>query len=718
MFQEGNYNVIEFYPPAQGMNQNISPDILPSDFAVTLENFIPNPVGLLSSRFGTSLIGQVPNAEKNIIEAFPYITLGDTEQILLYVQEYAQDTTASNFNLVNGDRYSFTFETQNSARYVKDTPIKIQYTLNGITIVYDAINSIDINGNIVTVKVLNNSFPLSSSGVVINQVSYSTGTIYSYEVDTNALSNPLATNLSVGCVPRSETYLNILIIYNGVDKIMKWNGATLTTMYEFVKQTCTGITLNSSTSVSFVVSDESKFNANNFQVGNLIQFARRLVNGNANLTTRTITNYNRTANLVTILVDSPLLTNARILDVFYQAFPPPFNYIKAINDRLWALAPGAVSLEYRNPGQEMLVFYSYQPNTLSGWFNEIKQEVPSFNISSHHGITDNLEAISFINGYMVFAGRERTQFWAGTDPGTSGQSSIVPIRGILLSFSSIVNTGVVHGNLIAELPNDVFFITKNGLQSVSSFNIAKQFAATSYNAVDPIIKENLQSIYSSNINYRACRTFKYDGANLAGFKIGNNKVLASLFSTSLYAWTFLSGDFLRSNTFTSLGNALYLTINNKIYKYADGNDGSLPMYGDQNGESVFRCRWIPSYPQLKGLRFANKRYELQMDYPSTFYLRPENQILITVNGDLPKSYQLTEKCRFDLRGDAFNTIPFTTDIHPDANSIGFRFAQPFSFFKDRLKFLASRFSIGLDLYVKDGPIVIRKLKLYGIIERR
>lgn len=717
MFPQGNYDVIEFYPPSQGMNQNISPDILPSDFAEVLENGIPLPLGKLTIRYGTRLIKALPKVDSNIVAGFSYITNDDKEQILLYAQEFVQDTTATNYTLVADSRYSFGFNSTNINNYVKDTPIKIQLTLNGTTILYDDITDINVVGNQVTITLLNNTLPLQTSGVVINQVSYAVGSIYCLDVESNTLSGPLKTGLSAGCVPRSETYLNNLIIYNGVDRILTWDGANLTEMSEFVKQ----IGLNSVVRVDDthlkLVGPSNVLNSNNYFANNIIQITTGNTNANLTITSKTAFTVGEvtTINLTFGGTLPPITNNTQI---FYQAFPPPFNFIKAINDRLWALAPGAVSLEYRNAGQEMLVYYSNIPGTLKGWFSERKQVVPSFDISPYHGVYDNLEAISYINGYMVFAGRERSQFWSGTDPAPSGESVITPLSSIPLQFSSSVNTGIPHGNLILSFPNDDSFITKNGYQSVSSYNIAKQFAATSLNAVDPIIKSYLKTINSSNIAYRACNSFKYDGGNLAGFKIGNNKVLASLFSTNLYSWTFLSGDFSRANAFVTSGNSLYLLIDNKIYQYADGNDGRPPLYGDQNDKSIVHARWVPAIPNLKKRRFGNKRYELQMDFPSTFFLKEENQAYITIRGDLPKSYEFTTKCRFDLRGDAFGTIPFTTDTYPTNTSIGFRFSQPFSYFKDRMKFLASKFSLEFNLYTRTGPIVISKIKLYGVLERR
>ena len=55
MFQEGNYEVTELSVPVNGMNQFVSPDILPSNFCYLLENIIPSPTGVGQARYGTEL---------------------------------------------------------------------------------------------------------------------------------------------------------------------------------------------------------------------------------------------------------------------------------------------------------------------------------------------------------------------------------------------------------------------------------------------------------------------------------------------------------------------------------------------------------------------------------------------------------------------------------------------------------------------------------------
>ena len=135
MLQEGNYDVLEFSMPSQGMNQNISPDILPPSFAYVLENIVAKPLGEGQVRFGTAQIMCLPNPEFVILRQFPFVKADrrawdSSEQILLYVQEYAHDATANTFVVIDGFRFSFT-SPDNAARYVKDTAIKVEYALNG-----------------------------------------------------------------------------------------------------------------------------------------------------------------------------------------------------------------------------------------------------------------------------------------------------------------------------------------------------------------------------------------------------------------------------------------------------------------------------------------------------------------------------------------------------------------------------------------------------------
>jgi len=700
MLQEGAYDVLEFSMPPQGMNQNISPEDLPPSFAYVLENIVAKPLGEGQVRFGTAEVFSLPQADATILKLFPFTKANGSPQLLLYAQEYAHDATANMFAVHSPRQFSFA-SPHNAARYVKDTAIKIEYALNGRMALYDTIAALTVAENNVTVTLAQNALPAEAE---VLGVSFSTGTLYAYNLSSQTLSAPLRENLCVTCIPRCATFMGKLLVCNGVDRVLSWDGEVLEEVYDFVKEEAVSLNRVDNHRLSFTVSPS--FDIGNYAVGKLLKIG---VDGATTETAIVACVLNGQTLTITVAVDLPNFVQGHT-ELFYQAWPPRFSFLFVAHDRLWALGEGAAGIEYRSPSEALRVYYTYRTNTTTGWFHTDTKTVPGLDLSSKHGIPDNLEAISLMGGYIAFMGRKRTQVFQGQNP--------FPLNeGGDFAFNAILPIGVVHGDLVVDLPNDVFFITSSGLLSFSTLNVAKQFAVTSFDAVDPKIQQDVTSLMASNIQYRSACAFKYEGGPLAGFKIGQNKVLCSLFSTTLYSWGLFSGDFEKASSFLTLGNCLYLAIGNRVYRYADGYDGTPPLYGDQDGRQLIPFSWALPVIQLSGKRYASKRYEIQMDYPSGFTVNGGNQISLGVSGNLPKSYRMDSPCRFELRGDALQTVPLTSPEDPREETSGFRLDQPFAVFKDRFKFMASKFWLNLSGYTQDGPVTIKKIKLYGIIER-
>jgi hypothetical protein len=345
MLQEGNYDVLEFSMPSQGMNQNISPEELPPSFAYALENIVAKPLGEGQVRFGTAAVFSLPQPDATILKLFPFMKADGSEQILLYVQEYAHDATAHTFAIQNNRQFSFT-SPHNTARYVEDTTIKIEYTLNGQMTLYDGIASLVSEGNVVTVTLEYNTFPAEA---VITRISFSTGTIYKYDLDPqiplNPLSQPLKKNLSVACVPRSVTFIGKLLICNGVDRVLSWDGTILEEVYDFVSEDVQALNRIDGRHLSFVISPS--FEIGNCAVGNLLQVVANGITTQTTIAARTL---NAQTVTITTTTDLPLFAQDHT-EIFYQAWPPKFNFLFVAHDRLWALGEGAVGLEYRNPNE-------------------------------------------------------------------------------------------------------------------------------------------------------------------------------------------------------------------------------------------------------------------------------------------------------------------------------------------------------------------------------
>jgi hypothetical protein len=697
------------------MNCNIAPEVLPQDFAVVFENILPTPVGSSVVRYGTKRLGGVNlDPDAVIIEAFPYAKANGDSQMVLYVQTFVQDGTAQNFQVLAPNQFSF--DTAVADKFGVDTPIKIPYTSLGVTTLYATIVSKTVVGQTVTITVQDNSFPLPIEGVTINSVAFSQGSIYVYDLLSSTLGVVLKTGLSVGCVPRSVTFLNTLLICNGVDKVLRWDGVTLSEVVDFVKED-TAINFNriDNTHFSFSLSPQKAdvFDITKYQNNNQIQLK---INGVT--TTTTVVNILQAQNLITITTADILPAFGNPPELFYRDWPPAFSFMLVAHNRLWALGVGAVGLSYRDPVQALRVYFTYQPNTLTNWFDEKLKIVPFIDLAQTHGAPDNLEAIAYVSGLTIFMGRGKTQVWTGSEP---LGAAVDPTRP-KFEFSSILPIGIVHGNLVVEMANDVYFVSQNGLLSFSTLNVAKQFAASPSDAVDPLVRQYVTSTTTSNQAYRACRSFKYKSGAFCGFKIGLNKLLVSMYSTNLYAWSLFSGDFEKAQSFlATLDNALYLLIDNQISQYADGTKDT-PEYGDNDGRDLINFMWTPPLVHLPGKRWANKRYELQVAYPSSFVLGIENSLSILIHGDTHKTFSLSNNYPLPFKGDILQTIPLVARGVPDPNEpdpqmFGFRLDEPYAYPKDRLKFLSSTFGVSVLGSTKNGKLSFKKMRLFGIAER-
>lgn len=566
----------------------------------------------------------------------------------------------------------------------------------------------------------------------ITTISNAYGYIKVLDIASNALltgGTQTLTNLSVACIPRAEFFGQKLWIYNGVNPIMTWDGVLLEVYTESVKEQAQSFNRIDNTHFSFV--SNASFDIKKYQGGNSITLN---VLGTGSITTIVVA-VAIADNVVTIQTTDniPAFTGANRVEVFYFDKPPPFSYMKAANDRLWCLGVGAVGLNYRIPEEAMRVYYAYTPYAdvaTFRFFNENTKTVPSEDLSAKQGGADNLEAIVSVSGYLAFIGRNKTQIWTGNDPLTENLSNS-------FSWSSTIPVGIFHGDLVVELANDAYFFSESGFVSFSTFNIAKQFGATSTTNMNKIAQEYVGTV-NTDIAYRACRSFKYNNGGFCGFKIGQNNLIVSRFHTSLFWWCVFSGDFSKSSAFIStLDGSLYHSINNQIYQYADGSNSAPLLYGDNNGQDAITFIETKYINNIKN-RFSNKRYEIQCDYSSSVLVNPGNNINVYIRGDLSSSFTLQSLFEFPysikvnldgggyqkntLRADILGTINLASGLNQDDNNpsnklLGFHLDASTQTVKGRLQFLSSHFSLSLVGHTKDGPFSLKRIRLFGILER-
>ena len=511
-------------------------------------------------------------------------------------------------------------------------------------------------------------------------------------------------SLNPVCIPRYVSFADKLLICNGVDRVKIWDGTTLVDLFQYLKDDVTQIIRDGNNQFHFTLGLLSS--ANNYPIGGKVKIVNA---GVAQIVT--IANANLVGQVLTITT-TEILNAFQNTSIYYQAFPPKFSYMFSMHNRLWCLGKGAAGIQYRNVDQAQRVYFMYKKGATLEFFDERTKLVPSINLAESNSVGDNLEAIAYTSGYMFFIGRNTTQVWSGSEP----LGSLVDPDKPILTHTNTFNTGTIHGDLVLSIGNDVFMMTKNGLVSCGTYRDGTvQLAVTSYNAVDPLIMQYITSITQNNIDYLETRSFRYDGQSMVGFKIGFNNVLCSIVTTTLNTWTMFSGNFSEATAFCPFKNALYLSIGNVLYKYADGKDGSVPAFGDDDDSAPVFFAWALPILKFDKIYFANFFYDMNVSYPSSFTERESNNIKLGISGDVPASYNIEHPYRFEMRGDCFSTLPFAENTDDE---FGLRFDSSFHTIQDKLKFVASKFWVTVSGQTQDGIVSLKDIKFYGTIERK
>ena len=703
MFKGGQYDVIHIPMPAAGMNQQLAPEILPHNQTYWLENILPMPLGRGQVRFGSLPLPNIvyhpehnPNGLKHdvvIQEIFSFNKADGTEQLLLYVQEFKEDVVTE-ATVITATQLRFKSAAHN--RYLKDTPIKVVYEKGGINTLYaDVVNKVNGADNLITLTLEGDEFPAPFEAGVITNIYYPFGKIYLYDLNAAALTL-IKEDVAIHSVPRVVLFKNQLIICNGVDRMMQFDGTTINEIADFVAEQANTITRVDNTHFTFVITAEWE------PVFQLAKYQNNVIQLQINNVTHTLNTTQAVKNQLTITVTTtenlPAFEGEKRL--FYRDFPPAFSYLYVLNNRLWALGAGPVSLEYRH--EPLKVYFTYRAESINNWFDERSKQVPFIDMAYKHGKVDNLEAIAAIGRQMAFIGRHQTQIWQGSNPLEAND----------FIWQATLEGGIAHGNLLLELANDVFFIANQGVMSFSTLNVAKQLAISSINAVDPLVRKYIQSMVASNKTYRLCRAFNYKAGAFAGFKLGENKTLIAMTDTTLTGWSLFSGVFQYAHSFTSSFDRLFISKNNTVLQYADGRIGP-PHFIDDN--QPFTFTWTLPVINFNAKKYACKRYEIKLLYPSSLVINPNNTLSLTVSGDLPKSFNLGSPYTLEFKGDILESIVLAENR--DSDSLGMRLDSPYTHFKGRLKFVASSFWATLSGVAYEGPVVFQQLLLYGRQER-
>lgn len=711
MFKEERYDKQVRIFPHKGMNQDIAALLLKPEHAFYLNNILPFPKGEGMVRYGTRLIydGKTLPAHAEIISLFPSYGANGSKQILLYVRDFIFDSEAT--NLVVLDAVTLGVTTPKKDFYDKDYKIRIEYSIpdEGTfeeEIVIKAVVKNQENNQVV----ITTSDFIFAENTTINKVWYPLGRIYLYDAATKVLTL-LRSDLHPHCLSQGITFKGHLFICNGVNKVMRWNGQEIVDVKGFVEETALDITKTGTKILTFKAS--ISFKIENYQNNTV-----RVVSTKGGSIESLVTNIQNNMGVITLTIADNLPDfDKNGAKLSYLKDVPRFSWMRVLHDRIFALGQGISGINYRSPSEAMKVYFQYESNSLTGWFSPVAKSMPSIDLSDKHGIPDNLEAISFVNGYTVFLGRKKVQVWSGTEPAGGAGAEGKPV----LQYFTSLNVGLMHRNLMAELPNETVIANENGLFSLGTYNIARQFSATPIPQVNQIVKNNSSESFASKEGWDSTISCFYPQGNFFFFRFGQREGIAAVIEGTISSFAVFSGDFEYCQSFLdSLDNSLYLAIDNQIFQYADENSG-VPLYGDSGGERLISFSWTLS--PFTGKRWSNKYIQLFAEYPSSFLLKKDNTLSISVSGDIRKSFTLDASYDLPMKGDIIESVPMLEfsrydDNDPLESEEGERMDYPYLMPVKRLRFPASTFFISIRGYTNSGKINIRKIALFGRWGRR
>ncbi len=716
MFKSSQYDVIEVPVPVKGMNQHISPELLPVTQSYWLENILPTPLGQGQVRYGCNKLPNITLPQDAQIQEmfyFSYVNHSTSftpstpfidrpkpqDQLLLYVQHYLKDESiVSPVMSENG----VTFSSQHASYFIPGTPLKLIYRKgNSQHIAYLEIRETSVEAQTVTLTVDSNTASLTNA--TIEEIHYPRGSIYLYDLTTQQLNTtPLKENLAIHTLPRAIFFQNKLIVCNGVDRLLSWDGVNLAEIYDFVAENTLLLTKEDVHRFSCVINTLSFFVLDKYFPDQQIQL---MIDNQTYTLTIDQVSFNegdKKLTLTTVEVLPEFTVNMRL---FYKDYPPRFSYLHVHKDRIYALSEGAVNSSYRS--QPLYVYFTYRELSINNWVDETTKQTPFIDLSYTHQEYDQIEAIQSLKDQILFIGRRKTQIWHGTYPLDKTQ----------FYWKSTIHAGVVHGNLVTSVSNHLLFVSPSGLVSLGaqegiSTTQAGLLANTQAQLnnvpqLDPLIEQYLKSL-DNPIAYRQCRAFRYEDGPFMGFKIGEHETLINLINTEIPSWSVLSGLFKQASSFCAIHQQLFISKANQVYYYADGRKSRKNTAFTDDGEAI-HFHWSLPIIQDAVKRFSCQRYEVNMTNPE-ITPNPANSFELTVYGDRPKAFEV--RSTYPMDSASSHNLPAVAGIDD-----GIAVNRPYAAFKARMKFVAVKFWGQLSGFVTQGPVLIKSVKFLGRRER-
>jgi hypothetical protein len=408
-----------------------------------------------------------------------------------------------------------------------------------------------------------------------------------------------------------------LVVVNGVDANMAWNGSAFVDLGEYVTDYDADNDVFLGSSPTWV--DNNTFtivrSGGNDKYPNGRSIRVTFETAGAVIAAIASTSYNSGTSTLTVnVVGTPFPGSSQVIKrVEYYDQPPPFSYIFAEHDILFALSEGKLKPKTYRGTDSLKVFYTDSPNNENAWFNQSgtnpTQEVPFFNIENKARIFDELLAIRSVDGNMAFMGRNQLYLYAGTDPSDPQN----------WAWLKTIPVGIVHPKLVQDFPSDVLFFTSYGARSLRRVFETQnlQISADLGSDIEGDVADKVAILTTSETSYRKARSFFYDRDGYYGFKLDDIDMPVYVINEDARGWVFFSGIFSNAQAFLGTTDGrLIVGRGGQLYAYANGSDAEAGISYNDDGVA-FDCIWESPWIQLGNNRWSNRGWEIIMEEAQT-----------------------------------------------------------------------------------------------------
>ena len=645
--------------PFKGINTNTKDDISYGRF---IQNILvsDNKTGAL--RYGTSLTASFPFDDaaywREVIAVMPFLKDNGTSEKLVYVR-YLDQSAITQDNIVIAEHPNlggWCRATLTLANFQQEYRTFLRNSINdGIRIYFKQEIGVETEINVVTSTELQIvfDFPVLRANVTNPFQVYIERALIA-RVTANGAYEIITDQVDPLVIVSHINFQGKLLIANGVDPVKVYDGNQLLPLKAPVPiPNVTPIVVNGSNLTFSIPQSYLATLQADVKVGDVLTS----VSDNENRAV-TVTNlaYNLPANnqvVMTITVN--IAPQANVRKILYQKLCPSFSYLAVVHKRLWAVAGGRTYKDkFRSPLLAMRAYYAAKMESIYDWFNPQTNEIDFINLNNNSSVPDNLEAITMFEGRTLFLGRETAQVWIGEDPTThdDGQGIVLPD----FKWEQTLPVGVIQQTLFVEVPNNLIFLSKYGIVSLSSVNLFRQLQV-SYQFSTPIdhyINSQL-SFIETDRDFRSMRAFLYPYGRFLGFRIKYSCFVYQLNSEG--AWVVFSENFAESSSllYDSTTQNLYLGM----------PQGELLVYSDKVGKQSYLeygkgyMSWFIAY----NWTFFESTWANTDVYIDSKTLEPLN-VKVRIFTDQDETQSINEELTIDKQGILYDVSPFGLKPYP------------------------------------------------------